>query len=95
MRLSSSQVSTIKSVVAQTLDPGAQVWLFGSRVDDAKRGGDVDLYVQTTHPVDLAQELLCKVRLKEGLDLGVDMLLAQEHQHSAIGQIARFTGVQL
>ena len=95
MRLSQTQVSTIKSVDAQTLDAGAQVWLLGSRVDDAKRGGDADLYVQTTNPIDLAQQLLCKVRVKAGLDFGVDMLLAQDHQHTAIGQIARVTGVRL
>lgn len=44
MRLSSQELRAIKEVVA-ALDPTAKVYLFGSRVDDKKTGGDIDLLI--------------------------------------------------
>jgi len=42
--LSASQISAIREET-QRLDPKAEVYLYGSRVDDTARGGDVDLLV--------------------------------------------------
>ena len=47
MRLTPRQHSTLRRAFAGRFGPGARLWLFGSRVDDARRGGDVDLLVQT------------------------------------------------
>jgi len=44
MRLTESEVEAIKSTV-YALDAGAKIHLFGSRADDAKRGGDIDLLI--------------------------------------------------
>ncbi|WP_080522913.1 nucleotidyltransferase domain-containing protein [Methyloprofundus sedimenti] len=46
MRLTSKQIDTIKSSVL-ALDAGAHVYLFGSRVDDTKKGGDIDLLIES------------------------------------------------
>ena len=46
MRLSSSQIEAIKQETEHFFGAQAEVWLFGSRVDDAQRGGDIDLYVR-------------------------------------------------
>lgn len=43
MRLTGQQRTIIRATVAETFGAGADVWLFGSRVDDNKRGGDIDL----------------------------------------------------
>jgi predicted nucleotidyltransferase len=48
MRLTQQQLSVIRSPVAETFGESASVWLFGSRVGDNKRGGDVDLLVCMT-----------------------------------------------
>jgi predicted nucleotidyltransferase len=46
MRLSDRERNAIVSAVHR-YDAQAQVFLFGSRVDDAKRGGDIDLLVKS------------------------------------------------
>ncbi len=49
MRLTSFQQHSIRESVERFL-PGAKVLLYGSRVDDTKRGGDIDLLVLTNNP---------------------------------------------
>ena len=43
MRLSSTQISAIRTSATQLAGLSARIWLFGSRVRDDARGGDVDL----------------------------------------------------
>ncbi|MFI5343503.1 MAG: nucleotidyltransferase domain-containing protein [Chlamydiales bacterium] len=44
MRLTKEEVSIIKSSILQ-VDPNAKIFLFGSRVHDHKKGGDIDLLI--------------------------------------------------
>jgi predicted nucleotidyltransferase len=44
VRLSDSEKKVILTAVRR-FDPRARIFLFGSRTDDAKRGGDIDLLV--------------------------------------------------
>lgn len=46
MRLTVTQISAIRSSAAQLAGDAARVWLFGSRVRDDARGGDVDLLLE-------------------------------------------------
>ncbi len=48
MRLTPAQIDTIKSTAQGVLGEGVQVTLFGSRVDDAAKGGDVDLMIEVS-----------------------------------------------
>jgi len=45
MRPSTTQQQYILQATRKNFGADAKVWLFGSRVDDARCGGDVDLYV--------------------------------------------------
>ena len=65
MRLSTYEINSIKDTFKETFKDG-KIFLFGSRVDDNKRGGDIDLYIQ----IDNKKEILSKkikflVNLKE------------------------------
>ena len=44
MRLSSSELKVLKSKL-YSLSDSAKLYLFGSRVDDTKKGGDIDLLI--------------------------------------------------
>lgn len=72
----------------------ARTWLFGSRTDDRKRGGDVDLYVEADHP-GLLDELRCRISLEEALDLHVDLVVKRPGQGDPIHAIAKAEGVLL
>ncbi len=47
MRLTDSDRQAITHAIA-TRDPDAAVYLFGSRTDDAAKGGDIDLLILST-----------------------------------------------
>jgi predicted nucleotidyltransferase len=52
LRLSPQQVAIIKAEAQRQLGTEARVILFGSRTDDSARGGDIDLLVLTSSPVE-------------------------------------------
>lgn len=47
MRLQSKEIQTIIRVAQEIYGDGVKVYLFGSRLYDSKRGGDIDLLVRT------------------------------------------------
>lgn len=52
MRLLSQQIDAIRFVTQELAGADARVRLFGSRLDPAIKGGDVDLLVELNHPVE-------------------------------------------
>ena len=95
MRLSAEQADTIRQAVHAHLGADLRLWLFGSRVDDQRRGGDIDLLVDADHPIDPIAALQCRGALADALDLRVDLAVAQPGDDHPIHRIARATGVRL
>ncbi len=101
MRLTTDQQSAIRSAVAETFGDAAHVWLFGSRVDDNKRGGDIDFLIETRQ-TDVAAivraelALLTKLQLKLG-EQKIDLLVDYPGRNSIppIIAVARQTGIPL
>lgn len=48
MRLSKREIEVILQVAEDIYGTDVKIYLFGSRVDDSRRGGDIDLLVRTT-----------------------------------------------
>ncbi len=101
MRLTEQQQTIIRTAVTETFGADANVWLFGSRVDDSQRGGDIDLLIETEQ-VDVVAiaraeiALLTKIQMKMG-EQKIDVLLdyPSRKKRPPIFAIARQTGILL
>ena len=99
MRLSDDHIQNIKSTAQALLGDGVRVVLFGSRVDDHAKGGDVDLLIEVQQP--LAEPALMSARIASRISRAmhgrkVDVLLkAPNLKEQAIHQIAARQGVVL
>jgi predicted nucleotidyltransferase len=99
MRLTPAQIDTIKSTAQAVLGEGAQVTLFGSRVHDEQKGGDVDLLVEVSQaiadPAVLAARLSSRVsRSMHGRRVDV-VLKAPNLMEQPIHRIAKQEGIRL
>lgn len=61
MRLNPEIANYLKKSIQKRI-PGSTVYLFGSRVDDSARGGDIDLIILTDEPAD--KRIFRKIRLE-------------------------------
>lgn len=52
MRLTEAQIEAIRQLARQVVGSSVRVRVFGSRLDDAARGGDLDLMLELTESVD-------------------------------------------
>ena len=99
MRLTENQRESIKSVVISVIGKESRIWLFGSRLDDSKRGGDIDLLVETEMVVPGRVDALCQLEGALPVRLGnrkIDVLLKDASTADApIYHAARQTGVLL
>jgi predicted nucleotidyltransferase len=66
MRLSPAQITAIRQGAAQLAGHAARVWLFGSRVRDDARGGDVDVLIKAPKLMHLP---IHSIALAEGMRL--------------------------
>lgn len=74
MRLSTEQTRQITRTVSQLTGGSADVYLFGSRLDDTARGGDIDLLLESAAPLGLIQRARIKMELEAQLGLPVDIV---------------------
>lgn len=95
MRLNDKELKSIKDVFIKVFGHG-ELYLFGSRVDDNRRGGDIDLYIIPSAAKDLASKkidflvLLKKSIQEQKIDVVID-----RGKNRIIDKIAKDTGVLL
>lgn len=102
MRLTVEQINAIRKTASEVFGEPSDVWLFGSRADDRKRGGDIDLLIRPPHRQadDTAQLWQCKLRFLGLLErrIGerkVDVVIETPDDSRPIVRVAHQTGIRL
>lgn len=95
MRLNENKIKTIKKLSLELFNSNI-VYLFGSRVDDSLRGGDIDLYIETTQKDNLLKSKIIFLREfeKEFEEQKVDLLIDNKTKQKEIFEIAK-KGIKL
>ena len=102
MRLTAADRHAIETSAREAFPPGTKVILFGSRVDDARRGGDIDLLIEPACAL-AADDLVARrsrfiARLYRLLDeqrIDVVVAGASAGGESPVVQAARRDGIEL
>jgi len=74
MRLTARMIETIITNARAVLGKDIKVWLFGSRVNDELRGGDIDLLIEVDASLENRVASACQIGAKIELALGAQRL---------------------
>ena len=56
VRLSTEEIDAVIRTAREVFGENIKLWLFDSRVDPNKKGGDIDLYLET----EITDDIICK-----------------------------------
>ena len=96
IRLTDYEIKAIKETAEEVFGKGTRVFLFGSRADPMKRGGDIDLYIipaDRKNLLDRQIKFLARLKIRIG-DQKIDVVL-QENPERQIEKEALKTEVEL
>ena len=80
MRLILQQIKKINNLTDRYMGNGCKAYLFGSRLNDEARGGDVDLLVETPTTVPRLTRARLKAALEQNLSLPVDLIVVSKQE---------------
>lgn len=99
MRITLHNREIIRQTAAEVFGPDVRVRVFGSRVDDNAKGGDLDLLVESNKPVAQSRRKVLKMVAKLQLRLGdqpIDVLVVDpETIQQPVHEAARQSGMVL
>jgi len=99
MRLSVFEIEKIKKSFLAYFLPQDKLWLFGSRADMNKKGGDIDLYIETDYNdakqvFDSKIKFICTLENEIG-EQKIDVVIKFGDTILPIYEIAKTTGVRI
>jgi len=94
IRLKDFQIKAIKNAVKK-FDENAKIYIFGSRIDLNKKGGDIDLLVLSKKiTFDMKLKILA-ILYKQIGEQKIDLIIAQSKDESSFVQEILSKGVEL
>jgi len=76
MRLSNKEITIIKKIITDIFGEST-IYLFGSRLDNNKKGGDIDLFI-IAKDSSLEQKIKAIVKIERALYKPVDIILHRD-----------------
>ncbi|MCF8242839.1 MAG: nucleotidyltransferase domain-containing protein [Melioribacteraceae bacterium] len=97
MRLNKEHIDFIKRTATALFGENTKVYLFGSRVDDNKKGGDIDIYIETTLKTSIFEKKIEMLkRLHEYMgEQKIDIVINNHTSQKFIYEVAKQEGVIL
>lgn len=95
MRISTEEATLLKKHIL-ALSPNAAIYLFGSRADDDKRGGDVDIMVLSERELLWKEKALIKYEFFEKFgEQKIDIVSFSFKEDNPFKRIAMEEGIKL
>jgi uncharacterized protein len=95
VRLRDFEVTAIKEVIKKYL-PDSRVLLYGSRADDSKKGGDIDLLIYTSVEVDFTTKSRIYWEICERIgEQKIDMIFTKEDSNDSFVKLIKPTAVEI
>ncbi len=100
MRLKKNELAAIKEVTKEIFGENATVRLFGSRTNDALKGGDIDLLIHCNRTISSSEKYQLKIKFLVQLkkligDQKIDILIDGNQQQSSFFQTVKNEGILL
>jgi len=89
MRLNNNDIKAIKEVTNAVFGETATIRLFGSRTDDKKKGGDIDLLIEYNQTISRMEQYQLKIKFLVQLkkiidDQKIDVIIINLQQNNSI-----------
>jgi uncharacterized protein len=99
MRISAQNQQVIRQTAIEVFGPSVRVRVFGSRINDNSKGGDIDLLVESALPINDSNRkslvLVAKLQMQLG-DQPIDVLVIDPDTiRQPIHEMAMQTGITL
>ena len=94
VRLKEEEINVIKTTIKQ-FDPEAKIFIYGSRADLSKKGGDIDILI-ISDKISLQEQLKIKARLITKLgDRKIDLVIAKNPKETSFVEMIYNQAVEI
>lgn len=97
MRLKKTHIDFIKRTTKELFGENSKVYLFGSRANDNKKGGDIDIYIETNQKTNIFEKKIEMLKLLHDYlgEQKIDIVINNHTTQKYIYEIAKHDGIML